>query len=51
MLERLADDLPAVRVAVQGRLRETVLRGQVAYKDGAVLAEPESGRLLTRYEV
>jgi carbamoyl-phosphate synthase/aspartate carbamoyltransferase/dihydroorotase len=42
---------PFAGMRVQGRLRETVLRGQIAYRDGAVLAAPGNGRVLTRYEV
>ena len=38
---------PFAGMPVQGRLRETVLHGQVAYADGVVRAAPGSGRVLT----
>jgi carbamoyl-phosphate synthase/aspartate carbamoyltransferase/dihydroorotase len=44
------DWTPFAGMPVQGRLRETVLRGTVVYRDGTVLAAPGSGRVLTRYE-
>jgi carbamoyl-phosphate synthase/aspartate carbamoyltransferase/dihydroorotase len=40
---------PFAGMRVRGRLRETVLRGQLAYRDGTVLAAPGSGRVLTQY--
>jgi dihydroorotase-like cyclic amidohydrolase len=44
------DWTPFAGMRVQARLRETVLRGQVANRDGAVQAAPGSGRVLTRTE-
>jgi carbamoyl-phosphate synthase/aspartate carbamoyltransferase/dihydroorotase len=43
------DWTPFAGMPVRGRLRETVLRGTVAYRDGTVLAAPGSGQVLTRY--
>jgi carbamoyl-phosphate synthase/aspartate carbamoyltransferase/dihydroorotase len=47
--ETRCDWSPFAGLTVQGRLRETVLRGQVAYADGAVRAAPGSGRVI-RFE-
>jgi dihydroorotase len=37
---------PFAGVTVQGQVRRTVLRGQTAYQDGEVLAEPGTGQII-----
>jgi carbamoyl-phosphate synthase/aspartate carbamoyltransferase/dihydroorotase len=38
---------PFEGMAVQGRIRRVVLRGQIAFEDGQILARPGSGRVIT----
>ena len=39
---------PFAGMAAAGRVRRVILRGQVAYKDGQVLARPGSGRMIVK---